>query len=229
MDKEHFTLILLKLLRSTFERSPKPLHSRPSWEHPMSPCPKQQKSSHPGRSSLLRPFEGISCRNVDFYWLPAFVLLLPEICRYLLCPCNDKGVIFYRQSLLWRQSHLKPMSYMSMLSLEFPQPTIKTLSFTFMYLCSWSHNSGYSPYLRTTDERFNRNNSKFKLSHYHSNAFFPRFLKKVSQYSVWPNSWLVFGRRFIMKGYLQEVRPKSLGAAPKRKHNSHVFDVWQPQ
>lgn len=35
-----------------------------------------------------------------------------------------------------------------MLSVEFPQPTIKISSFILIYFKSISHNSGYSPYLK---------------------------------------------------------------------------------
>jgi len=35
------------------------------------------------------------------------------------------------------------------------------------------------------------------LQFYHSNAFEPLFLKKAFQYSFWPKSSCVFGKRFI--------------------------------
>lgn len=40
-----------------------------------------------------------------------------------------------------------PVSYISILSFELPQPSINILSTGFIYLCIWSQSSTYSPYL----------------------------------------------------------------------------------
>ena len=41
-----------------------------------------------------------------------------------------------------------------MLTVELPQPTIKTLSFTLIYFKNIPHNSGYSPYLNKKEESY---------------------------------------------------------------------------
>ena len=72
---------------------------------------------------------------------------------------------------------LNPKSYKSELIVLLPHPIVKIWSEFFKYLCKIPHNSLYSPY--------------------HSKALLPRFLKKLSQYSFWRNSWWFFGNKLI--------------------------------
>lgn len=144
----------------------------------LSVCPGTQHRTGHWRAWNSRSLSGVSCRwenkastNYLFgYQLFSFnVLYVLTLNQTCISVVELKHFIWeYFSNLLWGHSHNKCQKF---LISWWP-------CLVLIYLCRMPQSSVYSPY--------------------HSNAFFPRFLKKESQYSFCRNSWWSFGNKFIL-------------------------------